>query len=223
MNHAASAPKLSDFLSEGYQRSDVLRVPSLIQQGYRIAIRAVASHDIARSDLMIISGGQDGADQGGLIAAARLGLPTGGIAPHGWLVSTGKAQELMQSYGLIEGPPAKSDAGAYRIRTVLNAAQADATIIFGSVDPDYDKGSYLTLQLAQWYAESEGKAYCHVEVADLMPQNMQATITTIREWLEDGDIRVLNVAGNRQRKVSQLDLAAAVAECLQAVLAEPIR
>ena len=56
-----------------------------------------------------------------------------------------------------------------------------------------------------------------------MPQNMQATITTIREWLEDGDIRVLNVAGNRQRKVSQLDLAAAVAECLQAVLAEPIR
>ena len=220
---SASAPKLSDFLSESYQRSDVLRVPKLIQQGYRIAIRAVASHDIARSDLMIISGGQDGADQGGLIAAARLGLPTGGIAPHGWLVSTGTAQDLLQSYGLIEGPAAESDAGAYRIRTVLNAAQADATIVFGSVDLATDKGSYLTLQLARWYAESEGKAYCHIEVADLMPQNMQATIMAIREWLEDGDIRILNVAGNRQRNVRPLDLAGAVAECLQAVLAEPLQ
>ena len=220
---SASAPRLSDFLSESYQRSDVLRVPSLIQQGYRIAIRAVTSHDITRSDLMIISGGQDGADQGGLIASARLGLPTGGIAPHGWLVSTGTAQDLLQSYGLIEGPPAKSDAGAYRIRTVLNAAQADGTIIFGSVDPATDKGSYLTLQLARWYAESAGKAYCHVEVADLLPQNMQATIAAIREWLEDGDIRILNVAGNRQHKVRQLDLAGAVAECLQAVLAEALQ
>jgi hypothetical protein len=33
----------------------------------------------------VISGGQTGADQGGLRAARACGIPTGGWAPRGWL------------------------------------------------------------------------------------------------------------------------------------------
>lgn len=222
MKSTTSNPKLSDFITETEQQSDVLRAPALIEQGYRVNAGIITSHIVIRSDLMVISGGQDGADQGGLSAAANLGLPTGGLAPANWRVSTGTAQKLLQGYGLIEAPPANSEAGTYRIRTVLNAAQADGTIIFGSVDPAKDAGSYLTLQLARWYAESGEKAYCHIAVDDLLSESMAATAAAIREWITHQDIHILNVAGNRQCNVRQIDLAQSVSRCLQAALAEPL-
>jgi hypothetical protein len=36
----------------------------------------------------VVSGGQTGADQGGLRAARLAGIPTGGWAPKGWLVES---------------------------------------------------------------------------------------------------------------------------------------
>ena len=42
----------------------------------------------------IISGGQTGADQAGLLAAQALGLQTGGWAPHGWRTDAGPAPWL---------------------------------------------------------------------------------------------------------------------------------
>jgi len=38
---------------------------------------------------MVISGGQTGADRGGLIAAKELGIPTGGTAPLGYKTEAG--------------------------------------------------------------------------------------------------------------------------------------
>lgn len=220
-----TAPKtMADFLPEAYTQNDVRKVARWLKEGkYRIGTGSITSHQVTRSDITLISGGQDGGDQGGLMAGAELGLPTGGVAPAGWLVSTGTDQTLLQSYGLIEGPPANSVAGTYRIRTILNAAQADGTIIFGSRDPVKDKGSYLTLKLAEWYEYSEGKPYCTVDVEDLLPQNIEATAQAVHQWIEDEGIRVLNVAGNRQAKVAEIALDHAVSQMLQLALAEPVQ
>ena len=38
----------------------------------------------------IISGGQTGADKGGLIAAKKANIKTGGIAPKGFMTEAGK-------------------------------------------------------------------------------------------------------------------------------------
>ncbi len=217
-------PNIQDYFPS-YTQANVVWVERLMREGkYRYNSGTITSHAVRRSDLMLISGGQDGGDEGGLMAGARLGLPTGGVAPSGWLVSTGSAQELLQGYGLIEGPANNTVAGDYRIRTILNARQADATIIFGSVDPERDKGSYLTLQLAKWYAETQNAAYCLVSVDDLStPEKIAETAQVVRDWIVENHVRVLNVAGNRQMKVKGFDLDEAVAQCLTLALAERVR
>jgi hypothetical protein len=50
----------------------------------------------------IISGGQTGADQAGLEAAERLGIPTGGFMPKGFHTETGPRPVLAARYGLVE-------------------------------------------------------------------------------------------------------------------------
>jgi len=39
----------------------------------------------------VISGGQTGADQAGLVAAARFAIPTGGWMPHGFETAEGSS------------------------------------------------------------------------------------------------------------------------------------
>lgn len=89
---------------------------------------------------LIISGGQTGADQAGLEAAAALGIPTRGYMPNGWRTEAGPRPDLAVRYGLWEAP-----TDAYPERTELNVLAADATVIFGQLSG----GSQLTLDLAQ--------------------------------------------------------------------------
>jgi hypothetical protein len=58
----------------------------------------------------VISGGQTGADQGGLRAAQACGIPTGGWAPRGWLTEAGPAPWLAD-WGLVECQEGESAAG----------------------------------------------------------------------------------------------------------------
>jgi hypothetical protein len=44
--------------------------------------------------VQVISGGQTGADQGGLRAARACGIPTSGWAPKGWMTEAGPAPWL---------------------------------------------------------------------------------------------------------------------------------
>jgi hypothetical protein len=70
----------------------------------------------------VISGGQTGADQGGLRAAKAAGIPTGGWAPRGWLVESPHGHRdiaapwLGPVFRLVEcaelGYPALSSPGA---------------------------------------------------------------------------------------------------------------
>ncbi|MCO1334946.1 putative molybdenum carrier protein [Microbulbifer sp. OS29] len=90
----------------------------------------------------IISGGQTGADTGGLIAGQRLGIATGGAAPHGYWTEQGDRPEVLKRFGLIEHT--SSDLAE---RTWENIRNSDATIIV-TISPPSD-GTLFTIQFAR--------------------------------------------------------------------------
>lgn len=54
------------------------------------------------SSIRIISGGQTGVDQAALRAAKRVGLPTGGWMPKGFLVEYDFRPDFAELYGMQE-------------------------------------------------------------------------------------------------------------------------
>jgi len=87
----------------------------------------------------VVSGGQTGADQGGLFAAANAGIPTGGWIAQGWKTEEGP-NEGLEGLGLEEHPSAN-----YAARTEANVLEGDVTIIFGKPS----NGSNLTEALCK--------------------------------------------------------------------------
>lgn len=73
--------------------------------------------------ITIISGGQTGADMGGLLAARDLGLPTAGFAPDGWETEDGPNPRLAD-FGLVP-------RGSYSARTCDNVQSSDAVVCIG--------------------------------------------------------------------------------------------
>lgn len=126
----------------------------------------------------IISGGQTGADQAGLQAAVSLGLKTGGTAPPGFKTDIGPLPNLGTIYGLVEGRP---DPHTYPRRTRQNVKDSDGTVWFGYVN---SPGGRVTKSAARTYAK---------------PFLVNPTPSDLLEWLIEKQIRVLNVAGNRER------------------------
>lgn len=140
----------------------------------------------------IISGGQTGADQGGLEAGKALGITTGGTAPYNWITEKGPARELLQSYGLVAGP---HDPRIYPYRTRRNVYDSDATLIFGvSTEP----GTRLTIRFCRQY-DKPYKIVTRSELDDLQ------VVAATRFWLDQ--VEVLNVAGNRESKGPGLQAA----------------
>jgi hypothetical protein len=126
----------------------------------------------------IISGGQTGADQGGLEAGKILGIVTGGTAPPGFITEDGPQPLLLKRYGLMEGVP---DPRTYPKRTIKNVADSDGTVWFGNSG---SPGGRLTLGTCR----SLGK-----------PVLINPTSEVLSKWVEEFKISVLNVAGNRER------------------------
>jgi hypothetical protein len=129
----------------------------------------------------IISGGQTGADIGGLLAARELGIATGGVAPKGWLTENGSAEAFLRSFGLIE-----CDDG-YAARTRRNVAESDGTLLVG---PHRTGGSLLTFEVAQQLH----KPLFRVD----FPGPPTLSIEEFRHWYIQYEIHILNVAGNRE-------------------------
>ena len=124
----------------------------------------------------IISGGQTGADQGGLEAADALGLKTGGWMPKDFKTEDGPNPELAQKYGLKESPH------GYRGRTRANVNEADATLLYGRMS---SPGSKLTLNVCRNTDTPFAVNYCHSQILS---------------WITAFEFEVLNVAGNRESK-----------------------
>mgnify|MGYP002626314064 FL=1 len=131
----------------------------------------------------IVSGGQTGADRGGLDAARVLGLDQGGWCPRGRRAEDGRIPDRYQL--------AELSTPTYLERTRRNVVDSDATILFTRGEPR--GGSRLTAQ----FAREAGRPLLHIDVRDLDTQP-QASCDRLRAWLARHEVAVLNVAGSRE-------------------------
>lgn len=154
----------------------------------------------------IISGGQTGADRGGLEGARDAGVETGGCAPLGYRTDTGDDFSL-RDFGLTE-----STSRDYPPRTKSNVMSSDGTVIFGRASP----GSVLTERLCG----EKSKPYIWFDAQNMADQARCAS--DLREWCETKSIAVLNVAGNRERNFRGITekVRAIVSACLREVVAD---
>lgn len=122
----------------------------------------------------VISGGQTGADRAGLEIAKRLGYKTGGTVPRGYRTSIGPDLTLKE-FGVVE-----HSSSRYPPRTIKNVYDGDATVWFGDEETP---GGRLTIGSA---------------VRMSKPLLINPTAGHLRAWIMDNNIRVLNVAGDRE-------------------------
>ena len=140
----------------------------------------------------IISGGQTGVDTIGLQVAKKLGIETGGTAPKGYLRERGIDTEDISSYGLKEitseeqsdytNRTGKKDP--YTGRTELNVRNSDGTVYFATEDDS--AGKIATERSAKQWNK---------------PFLLNPTAKQLRDWLDENNIKTLNVAGNRGSKM----------------------
>lgn len=144
----------------------------------------------------IISGGQTGADQGGLAAGRKLGIPTGGYAPKGWRTEVGSAGVLLGGFGLQEAA-----RGDYPFRTRLNVLWGDATVIFGNA---HERGSALTKHLCDF--NKRPVLVVPMECKHMPPcqplrdDDVDEAAAAVYRFLKLHAPSVLNVAGNCESK-----------------------
>ncbi|WP_420904713.1 putative molybdenum carrier protein [Candidatus Magnetaquiglobus chichijimensis] len=127
----------------------------------------------------IISGGQTGVDRAALDFAMSRGIPVGGWCPKGRKADDGPIEP---TYPLRETPNAD-----YRQRTFWNMRDCDGALILHR--GQLSGGTLLTAQLAR----SIQKAH------RLINLNREVDLDEIRDWIRSHRIRVLNVAGPRER------------------------
>lgn len=121
----------------------------------------------------IISGGQTGADMGGLLAAELVGIPRGGYCPGDFSDENGFNDEFIPRFGLVP-------KGSIKERTVYNVAESDATVIFAK---NFDSpGTKMTIGICQ----KMDKPYYIVKSM----KGLHAFLKSVHG--------TLNVAGNRE-------------------------
>lgn len=133
---------------------------------------------------LVISGGQTGADQGGLLGARDAGVRTGGTAPRDWRTEDGAAPWLAE-FGLVE-----SQRKSYAARTRANAEAADGTVLFGN---PLSAGSALTERCCN----NLGRPLLRIPQGRGVGEEEDAA-RILAGWVRVHAIEVLNVAGNRE-------------------------
>lgn len=136
--------------------------------------------------IRVVSGGQSGADQGGLHGAKMIGIPTGGHAPRGFRTEYGPMPSLATDYGLVE-----CDAHNYQTRTELNVIDSHATVVFGDIR---SSGSRLTIGLCAKHK----RPVVHCPVPHPVDASALILVDFLREVAKTHNEIILNVAGNRE-------------------------
>jgi hypothetical protein len=136
----------------------------------------------------IISGGQTGADRGGLDAAIALGISHGGWCPKGRRAEDGA---IPPKYRLEE-----TESPDYPVRTEQNVLASHGTVVFTLGTPT--AGSALTIQ----YAERHRKPVLHLDLDTLSPA---VAAKRLRAWIDENGISILNVAGSRESVATGLE------------------
>jgi hypothetical protein len=132
----------------------------------------------------IVSGGQTGADLGGLRAGEALGIATGGAMPKGFRTEAGPRPDYAERFGLCE-----TSSRSYRSRTRQNVSESDGTVIFSG--PSLVGGSRFTRHLC----DELGKPCL---LLAFPPSEDQQKL--FADWLASHQVQALNVAGNRESK-----------------------
>jgi hypothetical protein len=154
----------------------------------------------------IISGGQTGADLGGLVAAKKLGIPTGGTSPPNWITENGPNFDLKRVYGLKEyvlehnypesAFPMRESTRilkGYVDRTAINVEDSDGTIRIAQVWGS--PGEKCTMNAIKKY----NKPYLDIDCHDL------SAAKDLANWIKENKIKTLNVAGNRESKAPGIE------------------
>lgn len=126
----------------------------------------------------VISGGQTGIDQMALAAAYACMINTGGTAPKGYLTEAGPDPTLAR-YGLVE-----HESAEYPPRTRANVENSEGTLWIGDAT---SKGARLTIT-------------CCIKAKK--PYLLTPTVDMFKFWIKEYNIKILNIAGNRQSKLT---------------------
>lgn len=139
---------------------------------------------------LIISGGQTGADRGGLDAALARGVPIGGWAPHGWRAEDGEIPERYRA-GMREAP-----SSGYEARTSANVQDSDGTLIVSFAQAHRLSGGSARTRRE---AYDRNRPCLHLPLYGADPGYAEQAETVV-SWARDQEIGVLNVAGPRESK-----------------------
>ena len=169
----------------------------------------------------IISGGQSGADRGGLEAAKLLGIETGGFAPHGYMTEDGPSPDLGSEYGLEE-MSSMSYREMYPARSQKNVDVSDGTVAF-SLCPSV--GTDLTIgycRSGKWKRTSSFRLATLHRPVFVVRKFSEEEKKNFQWWLATKPIRVLNVAGHRETSAGVPDFQKKVTEFLVSALSSEI-
>lgn len=125
-----------------------------------------------------MSGGQTGVDRAALDAALARGLTCGGWCPKGRRAEDGA---IPNRYPLTE-----TESADYRLRTQRNVSDSDGTLILAI--GELTGGTALTRDIAL----AQAKPLLLVDLDTPSPTR------TVCEWIQENNIRRLNVAGPRE-------------------------
>lgn len=135
----------------------------------------------------VISGGQTGADIAGVQSAYIFGIETGGWMPPNFLTEIGPRPDLSDKYGFVEIEANTTNPKyGYVVRTKANARDSDGTIRFAR--NFQSAGEICTLRAIQQFK----KPYIDVNIDEPI------SVDEVVVWINDNNIEVLNVAGNRE-------------------------
>jgi hypothetical protein len=146
-----------------------------------------------RQNIVIISGGQTGADRAALDFAIAHGIPHGGWCPRNRRAEDGP---ISSKYSLNE-----TSSTHYAQRTEWNVRDSDATLIF-TMKPTMTGGTRLTYALAT----ECGKPVLNIshdhdcaEGASAAESNARIddAAVRLRNFIDEHEVRILNVAGPR--------------------------
>lgn len=126
----------------------------------------------------IVSGGQTGVDRAALDAAIALGLNQGGWCPRGRLAEDGR---IPPRYQLRE-----TESAEYPVRTERNVTDSDGTLIL------YRDRLFGGTELTRRLALKHNKPCCTVDLGQ------GGDMRSVRQWIADHSIAVMNVAGPRE-------------------------
>ena len=164
----------------------------------------------------MVSGGQTGADQGGLLVALDLDLKVGGWAPKGWKTENGSDEKKLRDMFHLK----EYSRSGYPARTQANVKDSDATVVF-RFQPSL--GSDATISWAQtekWNTTGVNIATTHDGYRPVFVvtsfENEQAV--QLRKFLICHKVKVLNVAGHRASTAPDRDFQHKVREFLRSSL-----